>query len=263
MVAGIIGNPVEEPAYHRSCLAGFESLGFQCINEVPERSDFRDCVERMREQQAKGCVILPPFRADAARIAERFFSVERSSGIANVLVFGNPGCFGANTEAEAFLQLLEGVDAADALVLGHGPKARMAGLALASTGWNVKVWNQTILKSRVLAATLASFGNVELMPSANPQNCRLVVNATHLGTKAGEEPPVLWDKASPGTIALDLVHRNVATEFLRSASRRGFRTVDGRRFSARAAQLAVRAIAGTSPNLEVLEDCLGIKASDV
>lgn len=203
-----------------------------------------------------GAMVTGRLRVDAGRMANRYFTATDSLGVANVIKVG-PELFASNTEGSGFMAPLEGVTPSTALVLGAGTGARMACLALLKHGWKVRVWNRTIARSRALVIASRTAGELKLMVEADPNRCGLVVNATSLGAKAGEFPPVLWENSSPNTIAYDLVHReHVHTEFLRSAASRGFRTLDAIDYASNSVAQAFQWLLGTGPSTDKIASLL-------
>ena len=102
------------------------------------------------------------------------------------------------------------------------------------------------------------FGKVETIPVADPNGCSMIVNATVLGKRAGESPPVAWNRARPKSIAVDFVYRNVQTEFLRSAARLGFRTIDGRELVVAQATFAMQWWLGQQPLQSAMLEAAGL-----
>jgi len=232
--------------------AALESaVGASNLEEAaPTRDSFPAVLDRLRSGEAAGAYVLGKLRVDAAQAASRYFTVSDSLGVANAIK-GPKDVYGTNTEGDGFLMPIKDVEPATALILGAGTGARMAATALLKAGWRVKVWNRTMTRSRGMGIALQRAGKVELVPEPEPGRCRLVVNATLLGARPGETPPVVWERASPHTIAYDLVWRErVPTDFLRAASRRGFATVDGRESIIGATALALAWIQGQMPDLE-------------
>jgi shikimate 5-dehydrogenase len=101
-------------------------------------------------------------------------------------------------------------------------------MALIDTGWKVRVWSRSALKARPMMTLLQRYGPIELAPTADPVGCSLIVNATLLGLRAGELPPINMNHAQRGSTVVDLVVRRVSTELIRAANLRGLKTVDGR-----------------------------------
>lgn len=236
----VLGDPVEDtlyPAMVLSTLHALELKGEYLALRVPS-SEFEDSVRHLASCGFLGLNITLPHKARAARIAERYFEVKHNVGVANALKLKD-GIFGMNTEVPAFVAPIKHLQPSTALVLGSGPAARTAITALLLEGWRVKVWNKNAMKSRLLRSVLKRMGDAELVPYPNPAGCALIVNATRLGTKPGEQPDVEWKNVRRGAVAYDFVFRRVATEFLRSAASRGLATIDGREMLVEKAALAL------------------------
>lgn len=189
--------------------------------------EFKDCIEHLRAAGFAGASICNPFKGEAAKLATEFYVVRRAMGVANALKFGSY-ISAQNTEVEAFNSKIRDLKPGMALVMGSGRAARSAVMSLLECGWRIRVWNRNVIRSRPFVTAFETYGKVEMASAADPAGCSLIVNATPLGAKAGEQPPVKWTAAGTRTVAIDFVFRKVATEFLRSASARGFKTVDGR-----------------------------------
>ena len=102
------------------------------------------------------------------------------------------------------------------------------------------------------------WGEVHVEPNADPAGCHLIVNATPMGKKAGEQPPVVWEHSARGTVALDLVYRRVATEFIREARRRGFKGIDGRELLAEQTAECMEWLIGREVPRQPLQRALGL-----
>jgi shikimate dehydrogenase len=189
--------------------------------------ELNDGLQRLKELGYRGVNVGNPFKAAAARLAAHFYVVKHSLGAANALMLGD-GIYAQNTEVTAFQRTLEGVKPATALVLGSGHAARSVAMALLETGWKVKIWSRSALKARPLLTLLQRHGPIELVPNPDPIGCALIVNATPLGLRIGELPPLNFNHIQRGAIVYDLVFRRVKTELVRAAALRGVRTIDGR-----------------------------------
>jgi len=132
-------------------------------------------------------------------------------------------------------------------------------MSLFECGWRIRVWNRHVIRSRPMAMAFETYGKIDLASQADPAGCSLVVNATPIGTKAGEQPPVKWTSAGSRTTAIDFVYRGVATEFLRSAAQRGFRTVDGRELMVEQAALALEWWLSQPVPREPMYDAIGFR----
>lgn len=253
-------HPDELPLAEMFDLAAHEmGLKAEITTIAVEPKEFAECIKHLESAGFNGVSVGSSLKAHAARLAERFFVSPQAVGSANTLRLEG-GIWGRNTEVSGIVKVLEDVPPSTALVLGSGHAARSVVAALLQSGWKVRIWNRNAIRSRPLKAAMLRWGEVQLLPHANPSGCRLIVNATSLGLKAGEHPPVVWDSSVRGTVALDLVYRRVATEFLREASRRGFRTIDGRELLAEQAAQSMEWWLGREVPREPMRRALGLRA---
>lgn len=220
--------------------AGFKGLDFDA--EVTlldcEREQFMDCVAHLNQHKFKGISVGNPHKPVAAKIATQFFIAKHSLGVANALTLGE-NIFAQNTEVPGFRGLIADIPPATALVMGSGRAARSAVMGLFEAGWQVKLWNRNLLRSKPLVSLFLRYGKIETAHTADPTGCTLIVNATAVGRKAGEQPPIMWKHARPKTTIVDFVYRAVATEFLRSGARLGFTTIDGKELLVEQAAYAI------------------------
>ena len=190
-------------------------------------TEFQECIRHLTECGFRGAGISNPFKSEAAKLAKQFYVVKHGMGVANALKLGSE-IYAQNTEVAAFASMVRDLKPGLALVMGSGRAARSAVLSLFECGWRIRLWNRNVVRSRPFAVAFETYGKVELASHADPVGCSLIVNATPVGAKAGEQPPLRWQSTGSRITAIDFAFRNVATEFLRSAAQRGFKTIDGR-----------------------------------
>lgn len=226
----VIGKDLSDSLLPHIMTAGCASLGkpYEVVTLNILHEEFEPCVNQLVQCGFRGAAIAPPHKAIAAKMALRFFTVKHSMGVANTLGFESEGIFAQNTEVLAIQELTSQIPTGTALLLGGGSGARSVAVALLESGWRLKVWNRNGMRARLMQSTLARYGKIEILANAEPIGCSLVVNATALGSRAGEKPPVNWHVAKPRTTVFDLVYRRVPTDLLREATMRGFSTIDGR-----------------------------------
>jgi shikimate dehydrogenase len=184
-------------------------------------------IEKLTALGFKGVNVGDPLKPNAARLAPHFYAVKHSLGSANALML-NGGVYAQNTEFPACMKTLEGIEPGTALVMGAGHSARAMGMALLESGWKVRVWSRSAMKARPLITLLQRYGKIELISSPDPVGVGLIVNATPLGMRIGEMPPINWNHVQKSAVVVDLIVRRVNTELIRGATLRGLRTIDGR-----------------------------------
>jgi len=236
----VVGEPPDSEILTKVFDAGFNALGVgaETILLDCEREQFPDCVAHLNGCKFQGISVGNPHKPVAAKLATQFFIVKHALGVANALSLGE-NVFAQNTEVPGFRRAIADVTPATALVMGSGRAARSAVMGLFESGWQVKLWNRNLLRSKPLVSLFLRYGQIETAHTADPSGCTLIVNATPVGRKAGEEPPIIWKHARPKTTIVDFVYRAVATEFIRSGARFGFKTIDGKELLVEQAAYAI------------------------
>lgn len=255
----VVGQGVEStllPVLHSTA---FQRMGLsaqiECLDVEP--SQFEECIRHLASLKFKGASVTNPHKVEAARIAERFWVVKHSLGVANTLTFTG-SIFAQNTEVSAFVQTVSHLEPSRALVLGAGHGARSVVLGLMESGWKVRVWNRSAMKTRVLLTLMKRYGDIELATQPDPTNCKLIVNTTPLGTKIGEQPPLLWQYVPRGAVFYDLAYRRISTEFLRNAAVRGLKGIDGRELVVEQAAQAIEWWTDKEAPREVMRTAVGL-----
>jgi shikimate dehydrogenase len=256
----VVGHGVDMSAHVSMFEAALSSLDMpsQVVPLDVSKSEFEACVRHLEAVGFGGVAVLHPHKVDAARVAERFWVSKYALGVANALMLSG-GIFAQNTEVEALVRVLNAMEPTTALVMGTGHAARSVVMALFSMNWKVRVWNRNALKSRPIQTLFKRFGEVELLPNPDPSGCKLVVNATPLGAKIGEQPPLQWQHVQPRTVCVDLVYRRVATEFIRNARLKGLTAVDGREILVEQAALSLEWWIGRAVPRVPMRAAVGLK----
>lgn len=236
----VIGDGDENHLVASALSSAVQSLGnpvdfvsFDCPVE-----EFNDAIIHLNTHGLMGASICNPHKAAAAKLAVDYFRMRQALGVANALKLGS-NIVAQNTEVAAFAAKIAHLEPATALVMGSGRAARSAIQALEEKEWKVRLWNRNVLRSKPLVAFFEYYGKVEQVSQPDPTGCSLIVNATTVGKKIGEQPPVLWQRAKQKSVCIDFVYRGVATEFLRSGAKLGFKTIDGRELLVEQAALAL------------------------
>ena len=122
-------------------------------------------------------------------------------------------------------------------------------VALVDAGWDVGVWARRVEQAVALVADLGVAARV--LADAGPGGMGLVVNATAAGL-AGEAPPVQWERAGPGLVAMDLAYGRAAEPFLLAARANGVSGCDGRVMLAAQGALSFELWLGTAAPRDVM-----------
>ena len=128
-------------------------------------------------------------------------------------------------------RLATSLHGASVLLLGAGGAARAAALQLAEEGVaSLFLVNRTAAKAEQLAAEVAArFPAIKIILRLPQEPVDLVINATSLGLKASDPPPLDedWLKSRRPPRVYDMIYRPAETAFLRAARNAGCQTANG------------------------------------
>lgn len=239
-IAAVVGWPVAQslsPLIHRHWFREYSIDGeYVALPIMPE--NFARCVTALPFMGLAGINVTVPHKQAAAALAETLDDDARKTGAVNLLVFGERGIAGANTDAQGFLASLRETLPTDqmarrpAVVLGAGGAARAIVLALQRAGFGeVRVVNRTRARAEEIAAALAlkvrcrtfNWGD---WPNAF-DSAGLLVNTTSLGMKGKAALELPLDHLPTDAGVADIVYNPVRTELLRNAAAAGHATMDG------------------------------------
>jgi shikimate dehydrogenase len=228
----LIGDPVSHsvsPAMHAAVFrhAGLD-LGYEAL--TVRRDQLADAFPQLRERFV-GLNVTRPLKEAVIPMLDRISPEAERAGSVNTVVFG-ANAVGHSTDGAGFMAALRraGVSSvARAVVLGTGGAARAVAASLIDDGSRVTVWGRNRKTGERLAADL----RVEFFPAddyaalaAALDGADLLVNATPVGTRAGDSP--VPSELVPSRIAVfDLLYRPRWTTLLLQADAAGSLPIHG------------------------------------
>jgi shikimate dehydrogenase len=245
--AQVIGDPIAQsksPVIHGFWLEKLAIEAEYTAERVPA-GEVASYIERSStDSNWRGCNVTMPLKHEALDTSDVAHSTARRIGASNTLVRGEGGIGAFNTDAAGFLEPLR-EELCDqhyfrmARILGTGGAARAIVTGLYDEGFTLVLAGRNPEKARAMLDELAPEGDhhaIALDHFASPtdftfddrEGCLdLIVNASPLGMTG--QPPLLfdWSHAPPGSIVYDIVTSPLDTDFLKSARKAGFRTLDG------------------------------------
>jgi shikimate dehydrogenase len=155
----VIGDPVAHsasPELHRGFLRAAALDGTYEAIRVAAGEGAR-ALDRLRAQGFAGINVTTPLKEEAFAYCSAHDDVARASGSVNTVVFVRDAARGHNTDGDGALGALrvalatDNVAGASILILGAGPTARAAALALRVAGARVSLWNRTLARAEAAA----------------------------------------------------------------------------------------------------------------
>lgn len=242
---GVIGHPIAHslsPAMHT---AGLEALRLDaCYGafDVPPKF-LRPMLRALVLAGVEGLNVTVPLKEAVLPLVDRLDATAKAIGAVNTLVIRNRRITGYNTDAvgfsESLIEELGGIPNAQVLLLGAGGAARAVAFALTGLGpRTIWVANRTPRRAEALVKWLRrSLGrrtrpHVAQIPwraetlRAAAGAADLVVNATSVGMRAGEAPPIDPEWLRPATRVYDLIYQR-ETALVQGARGRGCIAANG------------------------------------
>ena len=228
---GVIGHPIGHsfsPAMHAAALRALRCDACYGAFDVPPRF-LKPMLRALVLAGVEGLNVTVPLKEAVLPLVDQLEPTARAIGAVNTIVIRNRRLTGHNTDAAGFRRALANdlrftARGARVLLLGAGGAARAVGWALAADRAR-KIWiaNRTPAKARRLARR---FAQAQAIPwradtlRAAAAEADLVVNATTVGMRSSDRPPVEPAWLRRGTRVYDLIYQH-ETRLVRAARRRG------------------------------------------
>ena len=266
---GIVGDPVSHslsPLLHNSL---YRALGIPALYlpfETPSFGDFwLEIVEsgslEVLGHPLAGLSVTAPYKELAVAVAGASSPLAERINSANTLVRRDGVWEAETTDPHGVVHAL--VDAgvelerARGAVVGCGGAGRAAAFGLLRSGGSVTLVNRTVPRGREIAAQLGT----EFCDAGefDPSGYDILVNATPLGHRDGDERPFDLDRVREDAAIVDLVYRRgAATSLVREARDRGLKNVDGRDILLFQAVKQFRLMTGREMSVEAGREILGL-----
>jgi len=265
---GVVGADVSRslsPALHN---AGYRALGLPDLFIPISVPDPRDLEALFTELgftlfdriglAAHGWAVTTPYKDIAAAAAEMTAPRVRRAEAANTLVLRESGMAADNTDADGVVASLLsiGVDARGrtAVVQGTGGAARGAAVGLHLAGADVSLRGRDADRTREFAEMLEIDA---LEPGAMPDKAEILVNATPLGTRPGDDSAFSNDEIKGADAVVDMVYGTEETAFVKRATAEGIPAADGKIVLAHQAFAQFAAFTTRMPPKEAMLKAIG------
>jgi shikimate dehydrogenase len=263
----LIGHPVGHslsPAMHNAAFAE-DDLDFVYVCLDVEPDDLPAAVRGLKALKFRGFNVTMPHKRAMVDLVDGLDDGARISGAVNTVVIGDSGMRGYNTDGGGMVMACEeaGIELSgkNVLLLGSGGTAAAIAFAFYGAGAaGLRIASRNVEHAASLGNKLSLIGVEKL--SAHPlealkhevSDADVVVNATPLGMKEDDSPPVPPEYVKQGTVFCDVVYRpGTETPLVRLARERGARVVAGGRMLLYQGVLAQKLWTGREPNVKAMD----------
>jgi shikimate dehydrogenase len=233
---GIIGNPIKHtlsPLLHNYWLEKYKvDANYSIINT--EENDLVNVVKKIREKSLSGVNVTLPYKQKIINFINRTVNDAEATGSVNTLLLDeNDNVVGENTDVfglqAAYLKELDNCMNKKALVIGAGGVSPSVIFSLQKSGVkNISIINRTNDKCLFLKK---NFNYLKILPWNNLQseigNHDIIINATSLGLKSGQDFDFNFDKCKNDSIYIDTIYNPLKTKTFKFLEEKGIKVFNG------------------------------------
>jgi len=261
-VVGLFGYPVEHslsPVMHNAAFA-YLNMDY-CYVTFSVRPDLlADAVQSIRALRLGGVNITVPHKEKVLPFLDAVSDEVSFIGAVNTVANNNGFLRGYNTDGRGFMESLSeagiSCEGKDALIMGAGGACRAVGYYLSQKVKHLRIFDIDGQKREKVVNDLGTLrGNVTSMKQLDTlKGVDIVINATPLGLKDTDPPPLDPSLLLEPMTVCDLIYRDTA--LLRTASKKGCRTLNGLGMLLHQGVLAFEIWTGIRPPVEIMRKAL-------
>ena len=235
---GIIGNPIKHslsPVLHKYW---FNKYGIDADYSIIEAGDkeLPEIIKKIRQGVYSGINVTLPFKQKIINHVDKVINDAESTGSVNtVLLDDEKSVIGENTDVyglqAAYLKEIDNSSNKKVLIIGAGGVSPSVILSIKKSGIrNISLTNRTnekciFLKKKFNFLNLVSWSNLK----SEIKNFDIIINATSLGLKNGEDFNFNFSNTKNDVIYIDTIYNPLETKtfkYLKEEGRRVFNGLD-------------------------------------
>tara|TARA_B110000444_G_scaffold88855_1_gene83987 strand:+ start:136 stop:957 length:822 start_codon:yes stop_codon:yes gene_type:complete len=233
---GIIGNPIQHslsPVLHNYWFEKYNINASYSIIEVEEK-DLGEVVKKIKDLSLNGINVTLPYKKKIINHIDKIINDAEITGSVNTLAIDNDGLIiGENTDVfglqAAYLKEVDNNSNKKALVIGAGGVSPSVILSLQKSGINnISVINRTYEKCLFLKK---KFNYLNILRwerlQSEIENHDIIINATSLGLKNGEDFDPAFGNCKDNTIYIDTIYNPLRTTMLKFFEKKGVKVFNG------------------------------------
>jgi shikimate dehydrogenase len=233
----------------------FRQTGINAVYIACDVQDIAGAVTGLRALNIKGASITIPHKVSVMGYLDEVDETARRIGAVNTIACVKGRLVGSNTDCLGAVRALSGVTPLrnkHVVIIGAGGAARAVGFGLMDAGAEVVIVNRTPEKGENLARDLnADFIGLHDVKQIDGD---ILVNTTPVGmTPDSDRMPVAEHLLRKDLIVMDAIYNPLKTLLLRTAERRGCRTVSGLSMFVYQGAAQFERWTGTAAPLETME----------
>ena len=233
---GIIGNPIKHslsPILHNYW---FDKYGLDANYSIIEASekDLSQIISKIKNGLLSGINVTLPFKQKIINHVDKIINdAEQTGSVNTVLLNADNSLIGENTDVfglqAAYLKEIDNHFNKKSLVIGAGGVSPSVILSLLKSGIkNISITNRTNEKCIFLKKR---FNNIAILPwdklEAEIKNFDIIINATSLGLKDGDDFNFNFSKTKSEVIYIDTIYNPLETKTYKYLKEQGKKVFNG------------------------------------
>lgn len=228
----VIGNPIEHslsPKLHNYWIKK-NKIDAAYDKKLLNESDIEDIISQVKKENISGINVTVPFKKTVISFVDELTSEANESQSINTIYKENDKVIGHNTDMVGFELGLRhinyNVKDKKIFILGAGGVVPSIILALKKMGASkVILSNRTKKKAEDLKK---SFSYLEIIDWGETPEFHMIINATSIGLKEGDEIKLDYADIGPNKFFYDVIYNPIQTNFLKKAKMFGNQTENGK-----------------------------------
>ena len=235
-IFGIIGNPIKHsfsPLLHNYWYKKYNVDADYSIIEA-EEINLVDIVKKIKDKSLSGINVTLPYKQKIIKHIDKIVNDAEATGSVNTLLLDdNSKIIGENTDVfglqAAYLKKIDKGIYSKALVIGAGGVSPSVILSLQKSSIrNISIINRTQEKCLFLKK---KFPYLNILPWKNLQseigNFDIIINATSLGLKNGQDFDFDFSKCKNDAIFIDTIYNPLKTKTFKFLENKGIKVFNG------------------------------------
>ena len=228
----VIGNPIDHslsPKLHNYWIKKYK-IDAVYEKKLLHNNAIENLIFNIREEKIHGINITVPFKKMVIPFLDELSEEAKISQSVNTIYKKDNKIIGENTDIEGFKLSLEKTEQEiknkKALILGAGGVVPSIIIALKKMQIEkIYLSNRTELKAIELKK---NFPEIEIIKWRDTPDFDIIINATSLGLKEGDEININYQKISKDKFFYDVIYNPPETNFLKNAKKYGGTTRNGK-----------------------------------
>jgi len=220
---------LENPQNIRLQNAGFKSLKLNYTYQIFEPNNLREFVRHAKKSKFGGFNVTMPFKEKIMRYLDKIDAIAKKIGAVNTVVNKNGKLIGYNTDGIGAVNALKKtgkISGKKVLLLGYGGASKAIAFYLKKEKSKVFISGRNFSKAKKLAQKTNAIAIKE--KDIYTEKFDILINATSVGMKPKTiEMPVKAGFLRKGMVVFDIVYDPLETKLLKTAKKKGCKTILG------------------------------------